>query len=252
MKLLVLSDSHGNRFGLQAVLDHGKDADAVICLGDVVGYGAHPNECCELLRERGAICLSGNHDAAALKKIDDRWFNYIAQYAIRWTAKQLTQENKDWLDSLPAYRDFEEWDVEAVHASLREPWEEYIFDADVAAPNFLQMKRSVLFFGHTHQAVCAAISADPKVRQQYVDIDWLALPRGGEIELNSTEELTMINPGSCGQPRDGNPLAKGAFFDTQTRTIQIFGVEYDVEAARQAIIDAELPPQLGSRLLRGT
>jgi predicted phosphodiesterase len=250
MKILLLSDSHGNRFGLQAVLDYATNVDVTLCLGDVVGYGAHPNECCELLRERKAICLSGNHDAAALGKIDDRWFNPIAQYAIRWTAQQLSLENRTWLDLLPAYQDFKTWNIEAVHASLREPWEEYIFDKDVAAPNFLKMQRSVLFFGHTHQAVCTAISADPKIRKQYVSIDWQPVPAGGEIEL-SIDELSMVNPGSCGQPRDGNPLAKGVVYDTKTRTVEFFGVQYDVEAARQAIIDADLPHQLGNRLLQG-
>jgi hypothetical protein len=102
MKFLILSDSHGNKFGLQAVLESGRPYDRIICLGDVVGYGAHPNECCRMLREREAISLSGNHDAAALGKIDIEWFNPVAKTAILWTREQLTPENRAWLDGLPA------------------------------------------------------------------------------------------------------------------------------------------------------
>src|SRR4028119_2312165 len=101
MRYLILSDVHGNRFGLEAVLDHARDDyDNVLCLGDVVGYGAHPNECCELLRAQDALCLMGNHDAAALGHIDISWFNPSAMAAVLWTREELTPENRAWLDSL--------------------------------------------------------------------------------------------------------------------------------------------------------
>src|SRR4051812_33559483 len=101
MRFLVLSDAHGNRFGLAGVLEHARDQyDELLCLGDVVGYGAHPNECCQLLRDHNAHCLLGNHDAAALGLIDTEWFNPIAKAAIEWTRDQLKLENDSWLRSL--------------------------------------------------------------------------------------------------------------------------------------------------------
>ncbi len=250
MKFLIVSDAHGNRFGLEAALNCGRDFDQIICLGDIVGYGAHPNQCCEMLRERNAICLSGNHDAAALGKISTEWFNLIAKQAILWTREQLSEANRAWLDTLPAERVFENWKFQIVHASLRQPWEEYITDADVAAPNLLLMTQPLCFFGHTHQAVCVAASQDPSSWRRFESPQWIPMPRGGEIELESGQN-TLVNPGSCGQPRDGNPLAKAAIFDDEMQEIEIFGVEYDIEAARAAILQAGLPPRLGDRLRDG-
>lgn len=250
MKWLVLSDAHGNRYGLEAVLDHGAGCDKILCLGDIVGYGAHPNECCELLRERGAICLSGNHDAAVLGKISVEWFNTVARAAVTWTQRELSSENRDWLDELPAQRSFPESKFQAVHASLREPWEEYIVSKNVALPNFLEMTESVCFFGHTHQAVCTTISANRADWVNHPEVQWLEAPAGAEIEFDDGE-LTLCNPGSCGQPRDGLWLAKGAIWDDEARDVDIFCVEYDVEAARSAIISAGLPTMLGDRLLSG-
>lgn len=250
MKILVLSDVHGNRFGLEAVLQHGAACDAVLCLGDIVGYGAHPNECCEMLRERRAVCLSGNHDAAVFGGISTEWFNDIAAAAVLWTRRQLSPENFDWLKELPPALDLPTWNCQAVHASLREPWEEYILDDQIALGSFREMIRPILFFGHTHQAVCATLTADRESWRDYLDVEWNDVPEGAEIELEAGE-LTMINPGSCGQPRDRVPLAKAAIYDVAAQTIDIFTAPYDVESAREAIIKAGLPPQLGDRLLYG-
>ncbi|MDQ3812800.1 MAG: metallophosphatase family protein, partial [Armatimonadota bacterium] len=132
MRFLILSDIHGNRFGLESVLEAAQgEYETLLCLGDIVGYGAHPNECCEILRERNARCLSGNHDAAALGLLDIEWFNPVAKAAILWTRRQLSEENRAWLQTLPAQQDFAEYDFQAVHGSLREPWEEYITGPDV-------------------------------------------------------------------------------------------------------------------------
>ena len=250
MKILVLSDVHGNRFGLEAVLEYGAECDEVLCLGDVVGYGAHPNECCEMLRERGAICLSGNHDAAVLGEISTEWFNSVAATAVQWTRRQLTPENFDWLGTLPPGSDFPDWNCQAVHASLRQPWEEYILDDQIALGSFKEMVRPLLFFGHTHQAVLTTLTADRAKWRDYIDVQWHDLPEGAEIELEEGE-LAMINPGSCGQPRDGVPLAKAAIYDVEARTIDIFTTPYDVQSARAAILEAGLPARLGDRLLQG-
>ena len=250
MRILVLSDAHGNRHGLEAALRRGAECDAVLCLGDIVGYGAHPNECCELLRERGAVCLSGNHDAAVWGEISTEWFNDIAATAVHWTRRTLTPDNLSWLESLPAQQDFPDWKCQAVHASLRRPWEEYILNEDIALPNFALMTQPLLFFGHTHQAVCATMGADRAGWHKSASVEWEPLPTGADIEL-SEGELTMINPGSCGQPRDGAPHAKGAIYDALAQTVEIFAVPYDVQAARAAILEAHLPARLGDRLLVG-
>jgi diadenosine tetraphosphatase ApaH/serine/threonine PP2A family protein phosphatase len=251
MKFLILSDVHGNKFGLEAVLDSGRDYDQIVCLGDVVGYGAHPNECCEILRQRGAISLSGNHDAAALKKIDIQWFNHIAKAAILWTREQLTEENRLWLDGLPAEQVFEEWGFQAVHASLRQPWEEYIVDQQSALPTMTRQVQPLCFCGHTHVAMLASLHGDPAQWRDHISMQWVEFPGGAEIELLE-EERTLINPGSCGQPRDGNPQAKAAIFDNEEHTVEVFCIDYDVEAAREAILVAGLPARLGDRLRTGS
>ncbi len=250
MRLLILSDVHGNRFGLEAVFEAARDRyDAILCLGDVVGYGAHPNECCEMLREAKAECLSGNHDAAALGLIDLSWFNDAAAAAALWTRRQLTSENASWLRALPGAREFPEWHLQAVHGSLRQPWEEYILDATTAAATMRLMSHELCFFGHTHRAIayCAQVE-DGNLSWQ--DFEEAALPEGGEFELEPGWRF-LVNPGSCGQPRDGNPQARFAIFDSDENTILIEAIDYDWHAARRAIYDANLPHALGDRLLTG-
>ncbi len=247
MKILVFSDVHGNKFGLERVLEAGAECDALLCLGDIVGYGAHPNECCELLRELDAECLSGNHDAAALGKISIEWFNPVAQAAILWTRRQLSEENREWLESLPAQGEWIEERFQAVHASLREPWEEYIIGKAVAQPNFEIMTQPLCFYGHTHQADVYRCHNLPGENYQ---LERRALPNGGVLEMEDGWRY-LINPGSCGQPRDGNNHAKYAIFDVAARRVEVFGVEYDAQSARMAIIEAGLPSVLGDRLLAG-
>ncbi|RYG71847.1 metallophosphoesterase [bacterium] len=250
MKFLILSDCHGNKFGLESVLESGREYDQVLCLGDVVGYGAHPNECCEMLRQYNAISLSGNHDAAALGKIDIQWFNPIATAAILWTRNELTEGNRVWLDCLPAEQEFSEAHFQAVHASLRQPWEEYITDQQVALPSLTRMTQPLCFYGHTHVAALASLKGDEVQWRNHVSMQWIEFPDGAEIELEVGERV-LINPGSCGQPRDGNPQAKAAIYDSVQRTVEVFGVDYDIEAARDAIIEAGLPVKLGDRLRVG-
>ncbi len=246
-----MSDAHGNKFGLEAVLESGREYNRIICLGDVVGYGAHPNECCEMLREREAISLSGNHDAAALGKIDIEWFNPIAKTAIIWTRDQLTPDNRAWLDALPAEQIFEEWGFQIVHGSLRQPWEEYITDYQVALHSFARLTLPLCFYGHTHVADFYSLQqSEQNYRLLEPPVEHFALPFGDHISLEE-EIFYLVNPGSCGQPRDANPQAKAAIFDLESREIEVFGVDYDIEAARAAIIEAGLPARLGDRLRGG-
>ena len=250
MKLLILSDIHGNRFGLEAAIKSAGSFDALLCLGDVVGYGAHPNECCEILLEHEATCLSGNHDAAALGLIDTDWFNDIAAQAIAWTRQQLSQENHDWLASLSAQRDFAEEDFQGVHGSLREPLEEYITGADIAEPNLLLMSRSLCFFGHTHEAIVYRAPSQTNDWTRPDQMQGALLTQGGTLDIEAGWKY-LLNPGSCGQPRDGNPQARYAIFDSQKREVEVVALDYDWNAARAAILEAGLPKVLGDRLLQG-
>jgi predicted phosphodiesterase len=212
-----------------------------------VGYGAHPNECCETLRELGADCLLGNHDAASLGLLSTEWFNEIAAYAVAWTDEHLNDENRSWLQSLSSSTAWPEYSFQATHASLREPLEEYIVTRHEARPNFMRMEYSLCFFGHTHRATVYEELNAPQKNYSLVETP---LPHGGRIELE-TEKKYLINPGSCGQPRDGNPQARYAIFDTQAQAIEVLACDYDMNAARAAILEAGLPAILGDRLLRG-
>jgi predicted phosphodiesterase len=251
MRYLLLSDIHGNRFGLEKVLqDASGRYDTLLCLGDVVGYGAHPNQCCEILRENKAVSLSGNHDAAALGLIDISWFNPVAETAILWTRRQLTPENSEWLRSLPAQMDFADDDFQVVHGSLREPWEEYITDPETATYSFLKMERNACFFGHTHQATVFRVPADKSEWNSMSQMQGAALEYGGAFDLEGGWKY-LVNPGSCGQPRDSNPQARYAIFDSESREIDVIAIDYDWSAARAAILEAGLPRMLGDRLLQG-
>ena len=247
MKFLILSDVHGNKYGLQAVLEAGAGCDAVLCLGDIVGYGANPNECCEILRDCDAQCLSGNHDAAALGKIDSRGFNPVAKRAIEWTQQQLAPDNVHWLNGLPAHDEWPRYRFEAVHASLKENWLEYITEFSVAIPTLERMQFSLCFYGHTHRSDMYSCPDIPGGEKQVHHRD---TPFGASINLERRTKY-LVNPGSCGQPRDGNPQAKYAVFDTKLNRVEIFQCEYDIQAARQDILYAGLPVALGDRLLEG-
>lgn len=245
MRTLIFSDVHGNRFGLEAVLRDADGAyDAILCLGDVVGYGAHPNECCEILRALQATCLLGNHDAAALGQIDISWFNPVATDAILWTREQLKTENRAWLQRLSPLYDNAEHDFQAVHASLREPLEEYILGREIARDTFGFMQRQICFYGHTHVADCYRVL---DVAGQRYQMEAAALKNGGSFALE-TQWRYLVNPGSCGQPRDGNAQARYAIFDATKRNVEVFAVDYDWTQARDAIFDAGLPRVLGERL----
>ena len=258
MKTLIFSDVHGNSFGLEAIVEHARgNYDAVLCLGDVVGYGAHPNECCEIVRglvstSQNGACLLGNHDAAALGIIDASWFNHVAREAIEWTGEQLENENQTWLESLkPTFAANQIGDFEAVHGSLREPLEEYIVDAETALGTLEKMESQLCFFGHTHVAVAWMLGERKKgFFQKTFGLQNQSLREGGEVKLISGNRY-LINPGSCGQPRDGNRDARYAIYDSEKKQVEIFAVEYDWQAAREAILEAGLPAMLGDRLAIG-
>lgn len=248
MKILVLSDVHANEHALRAVLQAAPPHDAILCLGDIVGYGALPNECCDLLRERGALCLAGNHDAAIGGHELLERMNALARFSNEWTQGALSSANRDWLASLPPYRAFEEWNFEAVHASLDSPLEGYIQGKISARPTWAKMKFDLCSFGHTHVAASLAELNVPGQRYEVIERKW---KDGGRFSVQSNPWRTLVNPGSVGQPRDGNPMARAAVFDVESREVEIFCVQYDVAAAQQAVIEAGFPLKISERLALG-
>lgn len=241
MKILILSDVHANFYALEAVLKAAPEHEALLCLGDVVGYGVQPNQCCDLLRERGALCLLGNHDAAALgDPIVDK-FGALAGASSRWTRAVLSESNRAWLASLSPHLAFEEWGFEAVHASLENPLETYINGIHSARATWNAMQSGLCFFGHTHHAVSLS-QLDVSGRElEEIEQMW---KDGGRFCVQGDGWKTLVNPGSVGQPRDGNIMARFATYDVEAREVEIICVRYDVEAARNAISQADLPPEL--------
>jgi predicted phosphodiesterase len=239
MRLAVLSDIHANLAALDAVLadlDAQPPVDGIWACGDLVGYGPQPNEVLARLVERGARAVLGNHDGAAVGRVDVGWFNDAAAAAIRWTAEVLTDESKAFLGGL-AERE-QDGDLTVVHGSPRDPIWEYITTASVAAANFDAFATRICLFGHTHF---------PMVYGQ---------TEGGTREM--TGEATgpaplpagrlMLNPGSVGQPRDGNPDSSYLILDLSPETIEFRRVRYDVPATQARMREAGLPRWLVERL----
>ncbi len=235
----VISDIHGNLEAFEAVLgDIPGEVERVFCLGDVIGYGASPNECCDLVRREEMPVITGNHDLAVVDlETDLNWFNPVAAAAVRWTREQLSEENHSFLRSRP--RMMQTSEALFVHGSVRDP-DEYIIDGATAAENLAILKSeypnvSLCFFGHTHVKAIA-----PSPNEPALESDSLDLGRGGPY---------LVNPGSVGQPRDGDTFASYVLVEGTDVTYRF--VEYDIEKAQAKIRDAGLPGMLADRLAVG-
>lgn len=244
MNLAIFSDVHGNLEALEAVLANaaGRDIGGFICLGDVIGYGANPNECVDLVRSLdNVVCLKGNHDAAVLDPAERVFFHEVALDGIQFSARHLTPENTEFLRNLPfVYRGHER--VMAVHASPYHPehWE-YVLDEVGAERAFEAMlPQRGAFIGHSHAPV---VFCDDGTAQRY--------PADDAIELDLDTRRYVMNVGSVGQPRDGNPDASYVVFDDAQESVRLIRVRYDREKAAEKILKAGLPPVLAERLLVG-
>lgn len=243
MRYLMLSDIHANLEAFEAVLDSASDFDKIWCLGDLVGYGPEPNECIERLREFDHVCVAGNHDWAALDRIDLEEFNPEAQIASRWTQAQLTDENRAFLDNLPTT--LIEDGFTLVHGSPRQPVWEYVLYPSIARPNFNHFGTQFCFLGHTHVPVIFEL-----VFQEFGEFCELTQPPlNGPIPLG--EHRLILNPGSVGQPRDGDPRASYAILDLEHLTIEYRRVFYAIEKTQQRMAELGLPERLISRLSYG-
>ena len=236
MKIAVLSDIHANWSALEAVLNDMPEVDDVLCLGDVVGYGAEPVRCIEEVSGRGWTTLVGNHDHACIETEVLAWFNPDAAEVIRWTRDEIGADRLEWLNQLPESTTRDE--TLCVHASPRDPTYEYVIDFTSAYANLTLLGDRVCFHGHTHVPGAFSIAGGDVTHRYEL----------GELELAGPQ---LVNPGSVGQPRDGDPDASYGIWDVGGSTFEFRRVPYDREAAKRAILDAGLPERFAARLDAG-
>jgi predicted phosphodiesterase len=250
--LAILSDIHSNLPALEAVLAAIDDAETeeTWCLGDVVGYGAHPDECAQLVAERCALSLVGNHDLAVLSELDIASFSPAAATAVRWTQRNSSDETLRYLRGLRAADT--EREVALYHASPRDPVWEYVLWPDQAAECIEQQDQRVSFVGHSHVALFFTLDdGDDGAPAEGNPQDAQGAQAGDGTRLEIGESRWLINPGSVGQPRDGDPRAAWLELDTDAWTATYHRVEYDIDRAASAIAEAELPDHLAKRLYIG-
>lgn len=240
MEILLLADIHSNFEALKAVFEDSKDVDEVWCLGDVVGYGPSPNQCCQLIKKGARYSLLGNHDRAVLGKADMSWFNPFAAEAVKINQTIFKEENYKFLENLKEAINFGE--IRLVHGSPQNPVFGYIFTPEEARDAFLGFKERVCFVGHTH---CPCVFEE----------------RGGEvweIPIYPNEKLSLrknshyiINPGSVGQPRDGDSRASFLLFDDETLSLELRRVKYPIRKTQEEMKKLGLPDFLIQRLTFG-
>ena len=232
MRLAIISDIHSNLIALEKALEiiSGRQVDAVVCLGDMIGYGANPNECIELVRKTTPHILLGNHDEAAIQLSKTEYFNPLARTAAQWTSRELTKEHAGFIEQLPFT--LEIGGLFFVHSSPFEPAEwHYVLSPADAQFNFFYFTQPACFLGHSH--VPALYCED------------------GQTEEFVPGKKFIINVGSVGQPRDNDWRLSLGIFDTEAGSYENIRSEYDVEEAAGRIRNAGLPKPLADRLMVG-
>lgn len=244
MRWAILSDIHSNVVALEAVLSdlEGARIDRYLCLGDIVGYGARPNQCCDIIRELGAISICGNHDEAAVDLARAEWFTAPARACIAWTAEQLRADNREFLRGLPPLR-VVEGQITICHGSIPDPGLYTVSPVD-ALLSLEMMATQIAFFGHTHYCEWFVSSEDGQLPLEY------PAPTGGELHIDDGR-LYLINPGAVGQPRDGNEQAAYAVYDDETGTVTFRRVSYDIARTVRQMEEAGLPEAMYARLWLG-
>ncbi len=239
MKYLIIADIHSNLEAFQAVLDDAKNYggfERVWCLGDIVGYGPDPSACIKLLRELDPLCVSGNHDQAVVSKIDIGDFNSDAARANRWTAGQLSEDDRDYLLALPEKLVQDGFTL--VHGSPRMPVWEYIAHAFTAADNFDYFDTQYCLVGHTHVPFLFE-QEDSLVKESYLNDGDILMPAGKRL---------IINPGGVGQPRHRDPRASYIIYDSDDGILHHHRVSYEIGLTQDKMEAVELPEFLVSRL----
>lgn len=250
VRILIISDIHANLEALRACLEAAPAFDRVFNLGDLVGYGANPNEVVEQARFLGNIFVRGNHDKACSGVSNLDGFNPMAGLAAVWTQKALSPENLHFLRHLPQGPVFPLEQVECVHGSARDE-DEYILVARDAYPLLAQSPVQVTFFGHTHIQCGFAMDQDNDLWNAMVpNYEPGEGRRDFTFHLKDTAKY-LINPGSIGQPRDNDPRAAFVLYDTEESSITFYRIPYDIPAAQKKILHAGLPDRLAARLAEG-
>jgi predicted phosphodiesterase len=241
MRVLIISDIHANLPALEAVLADAEGYEATWCLGDLVGYGPDPNECVARIKNLPRLlCTVGNHDAAALKQIDIDTFNPEARSAIMWTRQALSDETKIFLTNLPEKIVVDQ--VTLTHGSPRHPVWEYLLDTRTATINFDYFETLLCFVGHTHLPVIYSLPENDFLAH-------LEIPEHNRPIPISTRAI--INPGSVGQPRDRDPRAAYAIYDTEAKTWNCRRVTYDILSVQSRMELVGLPERHIQRLSTG-
>lgn len=246
MRYLILSDIHGNQEALSAVLKEAQadGFDAIVCLGDVVGYGADPNSVVEWVKRNSAATVRGNHDKASVGLESLEWFNPAARASALWTRSVLTPENQEWLRQLPR-GPVDVGGFQILHGSPVDE-DEYLLHPSEVAQLVGYLDARVSFFGHTH--------IQGGFRVMRTTVKPVQAARWGSDREELTLELDseyLINPGSVGQPRDRDPRAAWALYIPEERLVVFRRVEYDVPMASAKIVQAGLPSILAQRLYSG-
>jgi diadenosine tetraphosphatase ApaH/serine/threonine PP2A family protein phosphatase len=242
MRYAFLADIHANIAALKAVLgdiERQVDVDAVVCLGDIAGYGPDTAECVGLLKAAKAVSVSGNHDLAVLGKLGLGYFSPDAAQAARWTSEKLDTGSRAYLGALPATMAFGEFT--AVHGSPRQPAWEYLISLGSARQNFAHFKTPYCLVGHSHLPLVFRKAGD--------DVSFLHPSEHVALCLEGWRYI--INPGSVGQPRDGDPRASYALYETGSRMLRFRRIAYDIAAEQHRFFQAGLPLRLASRLEQG-
>jgi predicted phosphodiesterase len=242
MRVAVVSDIHGNIHALEAVLQAlaGEQVDELWCLGDLVGYGPRPNECCAAVAARAAVCLAGNHDLLALggAVLDDD-FNPDAAAAGRWTRSVLDEQSRSYLGGLPSRRDVQ--GAQLFHGSPRDPVWDYVLSLEGMADALAATSAPLVLVGHSHVPFACSAARELAFGPELA---------GAEVALAGLRWL--LNPGSVGQPRDGDPRASYLLLDLAAERAWFRRVGYDVERTQREIVEEGLPASLAARLASGT
>lgn len=246
MRYLILSDIHANLTALDAVLDAARGRwEKAVCLGDLVGYGPDPNEVIDRVRSLAAVTIRGNHDKAICGLANPEEFNPVARDAVLWTRAQLRPENLDYLAKLPG-GPVQVDSFSIVHGSVYDE-DEYVFSPALAIDGLLNAPSSVVFFGHTH------IQGGFTLRGEDVQVIALKPEGGNRFATLAVEESKqyLLNPGSIGQPRDGDTRAAFAIADLENQSVEFWRVPYDIEVVQRRMERAGLPEPLILRLSIG-
>ena len=241
MRYGIFSDIHSNLEALDAVIEayRKEKIDRYLCVGDVVGYASSPKECIEKIRMLTMITVAGNHDWASVNLISTDYFNPFAKEAVFWTQRNLDEEGRYFLEHLMLV--YKNEDLTMVHGTLDEPGDfNYMTDGYIASRTFELLETNICFVGHTHVPGVFIKSKDSRIRYQE------------DSNINIKEDSKyIINVGSVGQPRDGNPKAAYCIYDSDKKNVQIKRISYDTQTVRKKIIAGGLPRFLGERLLIG-